>query len=709
MHNKTKKFLASSVAVLMLTAGLPAIAASPAMLIPFTQATLADAQSLLQEAIARLERAKAEGGDVGAAEAEVEAARVAVEALKLAEAQAAAEAEAAAKAAADAEAQKAAEAEAANKAAAAEAAAKAQAEAEAKAEAEAEAAAKAAAVAEAQKAAEAEAAAKATEEDAANKAAEAEAEAKAQAEADAKAAAEAEAAAKAAAEAEAQKAAEAEAAAKAAEEDAANKADEPKPDPAKPVPEPELPAPAPSNPAQPEKPVPTDPVPAAPQPEQPAPADPAPTAPQPELPAPSDPAPQPEQPAPADPVPATPQPDQPAPTEPAPAEPVPASAPDPILEKLPEPLPENAAPVLDSAKEELPPPVKKRSDPDQPDPKPDPALQTPAPPPATDAQAQVNVVPVEVISAVREQGERVTELPKLVTPPQEEVLQVIDNRMIINIGTQIIVNTSDSPRLAEDDDEVIIERLPRGRTRETIIRENGVQVVTIRNRYGDVIQRSRILPDGREVILAYAPEYDTDSEYVWRDPSYDLPPLRLNVPIREYILSVSLIEDQPEQYDEEEIYYEFLDKPPVERVERIYSVDDVKRSARVRDMVRRIDLDTLTFGFGSSEIKEDQIEKLESVANAILKLLEKNPAETFLIEGHTDAVGTDRANLILSDKRAEAIAEALSGAFGVPPENMTTQGYGERYLKVKTQKPEELNRRVAIRRITSLVAPVAQK
>ena len=66
------------------------------------------------------------------------------------------------------------------------------------------------------------------------------------------------------------------------------------------------------------------------------------------------------------------------------------------------------------------------------------------------------------------------------------------------------------------------------------------------------------------------------------------------------------------------------------------------------------------------------------------QLLEKNPAETFLIEGHTDAVGSDVANLALSDRRAEAVADALTNVFGIPPENLATQGYGERYLKVKT-------------------------
>ena len=70
-------------------------------------------------------------------------------------------------------------------------------------------------------------------------------------------------------------------------------------------------------------------------------------------------------------------------------------------------------------------------------------------------------------------------------------------------------------------------------------------------------------------------------------------------------------------------------------------------------------------------------------------------------------VGSAEANLALSDRRAEAVAEALTNVFEIPPENLTTQGYGEEYLKVNTSGPERENRRVAIRRITPLVAPVA--
>jgi outer membrane protein OmpA-like peptidoglycan-associated protein len=647
----------------------PAQAATGAILF-MAQSSVGEAEALLQEALARLERAKNEGGDVGAAEAEVNAAKAALEALQQGEAQRAADEEAAK--AAEAEAAKAAEAEAAAKAAAEEQAAK-----DAAAQAEADAAAKAAADAEAAKAAEAEAAAKAAADEQAAK--------------DAAAQAEADAAAKAAADAEAQKAAEAEAAAKAAAEaEAAKNA-------------------APTEPA-PVEPAPAEPAPAAPA--EPAPAEPAPAAPAEPAPAPAEPAPAPAEPAPVEPAPAEPAPVEPAPAEPAPAapaEPAPAApadqtAVDPIIEKLPDPLPENAAPILDSAKEVPAAPAEGEAAAKAP-----PPAEPAAPPPATDAEAQAAIQPLVIVPVTREQGERLQVLPAPEPTKDVDIVKVIDNRTIVNIGAQIFISSPDTPRLVEKDDEVIIERLPRGRTRETIVRENGVQVVTIRNRYGDIIQRSRILPDGREVILAYSPEYDTEEVYVWRDPGLDLPPLQLNVPIRDYILSVRYFEEQPEEFDEEEVYYDFLEKPPVERVERTYSVDEVKRSARVRDKVRRIDLDTITFGFGTADIKEDQIEKLESVANAMLKLLEKNPGETFLIEGHTDAVGTDQANLVLSDKRAESIAGALTNAFGVPSENLSTQGYGERYLKVKTTKPEELNRRVAIRRITSLVAPVAQK
>ena len=139
------------------------------------------------------------------------------------------------------------------------------------------------------------------------------------------------------------------------------------------------------------------------------------------------------------------------------------------------------------------------------------------------------------------------------------------------------------------------------------------------------------------------------------------------------------------------------------QLERPYSLEEIRYSRPLREYMRRIDLDTVNFEFGSFEVAPDQYPKLERLARIIERMLQRNEAEVFLIEGHTDAVGSDEDNLTLSDRRAEAVAEILMSQFGVPIENLVTQGYGEQFLKVETELPERLNRRVAFRRITPLL------
>lgn len=504
-------------------------------------------------------------------------------------------------------------------------------------------------------------------------------------------------------------------------------AEQPAPPPAEePAPAPEQPAPPPvEEPATPEAPpapqeAPAEPTPAQPPVPQEAPAtppaetapaaeEPAPTPEQPPVPEtppaqetpqaaptpeaqPAAPAPA-EQPAAETPAqPAAPTPSEAAPAAPAPAEPAPVS---------PAPAPEKEAPLFDSQKE---------GETGQPAPAAEAAPTAPAqpaaPPPATDAEAQQLEAPVEVQPLRAEEGRRIERRSERRERREgADVLGEIGDRIILQFGGQTIVQSDDRDRIGRDASEVYYEELPRGRTRETVTRPNGVQVVTIRDRYGDVVRRSRITPDGHEYVLVYAEdrerERDRGERRQWRDPARDLPPLRIDIPRDEYILDAR-------RAQEPEDYYEFFEQPPVEPIRRLYSIDEVKYSARVRDSVRRVDMDTITFEFGAATISESEIGRLESVADAMARLLERNPAETFLIEGHTDAVGSDQANLALSDRRAESVAAALTNVFGIPPENLVTQGYGERYLKVNSQAPERENRRVAMRRITPLVAPVAQ-
>jgi outer membrane protein OmpA-like peptidoglycan-associated protein len=278
-----------------------------------------------------------------------------------------------------------------------------------------------------------------------------------------------------------------------------------------------------------------------------------------------------------------------------------------------------------------------------------------------------------------------------------------DGRVIITIDNQPVVRHDDSRRFYDRNGrQPEYDRLGDDRYREVIERDDGTRIVTIRNRYGEIVQRTRTVRGGQEYVLYEAPDLidnSRDRNYVWRDPGDDLPPMRLSVPLDRYIADTSSEPDRD--------YYQFLEQPPVEPVERVYSLDEVRYSARIRDKVPRIDLDTITFATGSADIPMNQASSLRKIADAINKVLQRDPSETFLIEGHTDAVGSDQDNLVLSDERAESVARVLTDAFNIPPENLTTQGYGEQYLKVRVDGPNQENRRVTIRRITALVKPVA--
>lgn len=355
-----------------------------------------------------------------------------------------------------------------------------------------------------------------------------------------------------------------------------------------------------------------------------------------------------------------------------------------------------------------------------------------APPPTDDAAAQVEIpaevkaaLPQKIEANLKEEGTRIKDAPAFVVPDTTnivnntvinntvinnntvnnvtnvKVVEQVDNRVILETGDRIFVRGDDRPRLRRDAERTYYDELPRGRLRETIVRPGGYEIVTVYDRYGDILQRSRIDRDGNEYLMIYAPEYDDNPRAAIFDVGYDLPPMRLTIPVNDYIIDVAA--------DPERDFYDFLALPPVERVERVYTIDEVRHSARLRDKVRRIDLDTIHFATGSAEVSLSQAKTLRKVANAMQKVLAKDPGETFFIEGHTDAVGSDRSNLVLSDRRAESVASLLTEVYDIPAENLVTQGYGERFLKIRTQSAEQENRRVTIRRVTPLVRPVAQR
>ena len=148
---------------------------------------------------------------------------------------------------------------------------------------------------------------------------------------------------------------------------------------------------------------------------------------------------------------------------------------------------------------------------------------------------------------------------------------------------------------------------------------------------------------------------------------------------------------------------EIFAAPPVEALPERYTLREVRESERLRQYVRRVDLDTVTFDSGSYYVSESQVPYLADIAGGMLDVIDENPGAVFLVEGHTDAVGPELSNLTLSDRRSETVARILVEAYGVPPENLVVEGYGEQFLKIDTQGDERQNRRVTIRNISPLL------
>jgi len=85
------------------------------------------------------------------------------------------------------------------------------------------------------------------------------------------------------------------------------------------------------------------------------------------------------------------------------------------------------------------------------------------------------------------------------------------------------------------------------------------------------------------------------------------------------------------------------------------------------------------------------------VAQRLATVLRDNPDRTVLIEGFTDSTGSDAYNLQLSQRRAEAVRNALS-QMGIDRSRTETRGYGEAYPVAgnATAGERQLNRRVEI-------------
>lgn len=102
------------------------------------------------------------------------------------------------------------------------------------------------------------------------------------------------------------------------------------------------------------------------------------------------------------------------------------------------------------------------------------------------------------------------------------------------------------------------------------------------------------------------------------------------------------------------------------------------------------------FGLNKSEIADEARAKLDELAT---RLKNENGNVYLEIEGHTDSSGDEEYNLVLGNRRAEAVRRYLNMQHGIPLHRMSVISYGEsRPLADNgTREGRSQNRRVEVK------------
>ena len=108
----------------------------------------------------------------------------------------------------------------------------------------------------------------------------------------------------------------------------------------------------------------------------------------------------------------------------------------------------------------------------------------------------------------------------------------------------------------------------------------------------------------------------------------------------------------------------------------------------------RAEVHGIYFDFASAAIKPESEPVLKEIAEA----LGRNAAWKLSVEGHTDNIGGDAANLELSNRRAEAVKQALTSRYRIDAAKLAAIGFGATRPKEPNDTAEgrARNRRVEL-------------
>jgi len=96
-----------------------------------------------------------------------------------------------------------------------------------------------------------------------------------------------------------------------------------------------------------------------------------------------------------------------------------------------------------------------------------------------------------------------------------------------------------------------------------------------------------------------------------------------------------------------------------------------------------IQIDNIFYDLGKWDLREESKENL----NQLIGILNDNPTITIELSAHTDMIGDEKSNEILSQKRAQSVVDYLIKK-GIDPERLVAKGYGE-------SVPKKINKKLA--------------
>ena len=129
------------------------------------------------------------------------------------------------------------------------------------------------------------------------------------------------------------------------------------------------------------------------------------------------------------------------------------------------------------------------------------------------------------------------------------------------------------------------------------------------------------------------------------------------------------------------------------RKTRSLSLGEREEIAEIASTKPNIDLD-IQFDYNSDKITTTSMPSVQALGQALSNANLKG--STFVVAGHTDAIGGEEYNQGLSERRADTIKRYLTDKYGINGTDLVTVGYGKSKPKDPNAPMDPANRRVQV-------------